>query len=318
MKSPFHAMLWEIWRVTRVEAAWKLAVSVVPSLAALILSAVLAPSEWDEDVKDTGAWIAGLFLVLPHFVPWLSLAKLSGGRSGFPLYLHYSRPVRTAVIVGLPMAYLTAMSSAIYLVSAFLLRLTSGYPFSLLPGAAWIAALVLVFSAIGWSTTRSLVALTLGLLVTVFGSWSFIGTPVDSFPNDVDYPLTDYTMIALIGLICLGVTVARVARQRRGDAQTAITRTPGSELREWFINLFPFPCPTSSATRAQIWLDLKSNGLPVLTAGVVLAIVILLVAAVGNPIDAAFQDEFRARTSCTNPDCFYVRAMPVFLRRSHY
>jgi len=59
-------------------------------------------------------------------------------------------------------------------------------------------------------------------------------------------------------------------------------------------------------------LDLKSNGLPVLTAGVVLAIVILLVAAVGNPIDAAFQDEFRARTSCTNPDCFYVRAMPVF------
>ncbi len=95
---------------------------------------------------DNGAAIAMILLVLPHFVGWLSLARLNGGRPGFPLYLHYTRPVRTAVIVGLPMAYLTAMSSAIYLVSALLLRVTSGYPFPLLPVAAWIAALTLVLS----------------------------------------------------------------------------------------------------------------------------------------------------------------------------
>ena len=83
---------------------------------------------------------------------WLSLAKLNGGRPGFPLYLHYTRPVRTAVIVGLPMAYLTAVSSAIYLVSALLLRVTSGYAFPLLPVAAWIAALTLVWVAATWST----------------------------------------------------------------------------------------------------------------------------------------------------------------------
>ncbi len=90
-----------------------------------------------------------------------------------------------------------------------------------------------------------------------------------------------------------GVTVAGVTRQRRGDAQAAITRTPGGGLREWLVDQFRFPCPTSSATWAQVWLDLKSNGLPVLTIGVALAIVILLLSAVGDPIDAAFADELR-------------------------
>ena len=147
MRSPIAAMLWELWRVTRVEAAWKLALGVVLTLAALIFSAVFAPSgnvEWYEDIKDTGARIARVLLFMPHIVGWLSLAGLNGGKPGFPLYLHYTRPIRTAVMVGLPMAYLTALTFAIYLVSAFLLREASGYPFSVLPAAAWIAAIALV------------------------------------------------------------------------------------------------------------------------------------------------------------------------------
>ena len=232
------------------------------------------------------------------------------GKPGFPLYLHYTRPIRTAVMVGLSMAYLTAVTFAIYLVSAFLLREAAGYPFSVLPAAAWIAAIALVLYTIGWST-RSMVVLMLGWLVTLFAGGGFVGARLDSFPNDVDYPLTDYAVIALIGLVCFGVTVASVARQRRGDAQTAITRTPGSGLRGWLINLFPFPCPTSSATRAQVWLDLKSNGLPVLTIGVALAIVILLVSAVSGPIDAAINAD--PDVSCPIGECFYARALPPLL-----
>ena len=91
-----------------------------------------------------GAAIAKILLFMPHLVGWLSVAWLNGGQPGFPLYLHYTRPIRTAAMVGVPMVYLTALSFAIYLVSAFLLRATSGYPFSVLPAAAWIAALTLV------------------------------------------------------------------------------------------------------------------------------------------------------------------------------
>ena len=224
MRSPIVAMLWENWRVTRVEAAWKLALVVVVPLAALTLSVVLAPSAVFAPSENAGLYKVLLFL--PHIVGWLSLAALNGGKPGFPLYLLYTRPIRTAVMVGVPMAYLTAVTFAIYLVSAFLLREASGYPFSVLPVAAWIAAITLVFSAIGWST-RSMVVVMLGWWVTLFVGWHFVGARLDSFPNDVDYPLTDYALIALIGLICFGVTVAGVARQRRGDAQTAIPSTPG-------------------------------------------------------------------------------------------
>jgi hypothetical protein len=62
-----------------------------------------------------------------------------------------------------------------------------------------------------------------------------------------------------------------------------------------------------------VWFDLKSDGLPVVTHGVMLAIGLLLLSAVGNPIDAAFADEIRASLSCSNTDCFLARAWPLFL-----
>jgi hypothetical protein len=309
LRSPVVAMLWELWRVTRVEVALKLAWGVVVAPIPLLLSAVFAPSEiaeWDEDIID----VSSLLLFLPHLVAWPSLARLNGSQWSLPLYLHYTRPIRTAVMVGVPNAYLTAMSVAIYLVSAFLLSVTSGHSFSLLPAAAWIAALTCALGALGW-WTRNMVVLMVGMLVVLFAWGSVAGARLDSFPNDVDYPLTDYALIALFGLICFSVTVVAAARARRGDAHDAIARTPGSELWDWLVNLFRFPCPTSSAIRAQIWLDLKSDGLPVLTIGLVLAIVILLLSAIGNPIDAAFQNEIRASLSCSNADCFLARAWPV-------
>ena len=160
MRSPIAAMLWELWRVTRVEAAWKLALGVVVALAAwpCPLPSRLQNAEW-YGIRALAALVS-ILLYMPHIMGWLSLAGLNGGQPGFPLYLHYTRPIRTAVMVGVPMAYLTALSFAIYLVSAFLLRAASGYPFSVLPAAAWIAALALVLRTISWSTRSMVVTLS--------------------------------------------------------------------------------------------------------------------------------------------------------------
>ena len=325
-RSRIVVMLWEIWRVTRVEAAWKLALGIGGGLAVLALCAAVAPAgdaKKYEDIMDNGAAAAMILLVLPHSLSWLSPARLNGGRPGFPLYLHYTRPVRTAVIVGLPMAYLTVVSSAVYLMSALLLRVTSGYAFPLVPVAAWIAALTLVGAAATWSTRNRTIQVCVMMyaITRAFGIVMERLTAVeipDTFdwpprlwPTLFDFPLTDYAWIALIGLASFGVTVAMVTRQRRGDELAGITWIPGGGLWDRLVSLFRFPCPTSSPTRAQVWLDLKSNGLPVLTIGVALAIVILLVSAVGGPLDAAFSEEIRASLSCSNRDCFYVRGMPV-------
>jgi hypothetical protein len=251
-------------------------------------------------VKDFSAAIALILLVLPHFIGWLSPAKLNSGRPGFPLYLLYTRPVRTSVLVAVPMAYLAAMPAAIYLVSALLLRVTSGYPFPLLHVAAWIAALNLVVSATNWSTRNRLIQM-LGIMIAT-SAWLFLAIhrltaveiqgsydwPPRLWPTLFDFPLTDYALIGAMGLASFGLAVARVARQRHEDAPVAIPRMvdfPG--FPEDLINLFRFPCPTWSATRAQVWFELKSSGLPILAIGFVLAIVTPFLFAITHLIEDA-------------------------------
>jgi hypothetical protein len=324
LRSPVAAILWEIWRVTRVEAAWRLAFGIVGGLAALALGATVAPA-------DEAAALAMTLLVLAHLVPWLSLGKLNSGRTGFPLYLHYSRPVRTAVMVGLPMAYLTTLSSAIYLVSAVLLRVTSGHAFPLLPVVAWVAALTVVFLAAGWSIRDRTIPVLVWWIATVCAWGISVGRltavelpdgydwPPRLWPTLFDWPVTDYAWIALIGLASFAGTVVMVTRQRRGDelsfraraGLSAIGFTPSGGWWGLLVDLFRFPCPTSSAMRAQVWLDLKSTGLPVLTIGVAFASGILLVSAVSGPIDAAINAN--PDVPCPIKECFYWRAFPNML-----
>ena len=141
--------------------------------------------------------------------------------------------------------------------------------------------------------------------------------PPRLWPTLFDFPLTDYAWIALIGLASFGVTVAGVTRQRRGDGWAEVPSAPRDGFWDRLVSLFRFPCPTSSATRAQVWLDLKSNGLPVLTIGVALAIVILLVSAVSGPIDAAIQCGPRALCLARTENASTSEQCPCSLRRSH-
>jgi hypothetical protein len=308
--------------------AWKLALQIGIALAALALGAAFAPQDNPEryqDVHDNVAALGLILIVMPHLVGWLSMAKLNGGQPGFPLYLTYTRPARTAVMVGLPMAYLAAVSSAIYLVSALLLRVTSGHAFPLLPVAAWMAAYTVISLAAAWSTRSRAIqmlvlmfAITKGLetamlrltSVEIEGGYDW---PPRLWPTLFDFPRTDYALIALIGVACFGVAVAGVERQRRGGTWTAIslpdvTWTSGGGLWQWLVHLFRVPCPTAFATRAQLWLDLKSSGFPVLTIGVTLAIVILLLSAVSGPIDAAWNAD--PDVPCPIGECFWARTWP--------
>jgi hypothetical protein len=333
LRSPGVAILWELWRVTRAEIAWKLALPIGAALAALGLAAAFGPADEPpntQGVNDEVAALALILIVLPHMFGWLSIAKLNGSQPGFPLYLLYTRPVRTAVIVGVPLAYLTALSWAIYLVSAIVLRVASGHAFPLLPVAVWMAAYTAITLAGGWSTRSRLVL----LLVMMYAVSKGLGMSMDRltavelpggydwpprlWPTLFDFPRTDYAWIALIGLASFAVTVAGVAWQRHGawtalptpwkGSKTADDGTPDSGLWEGLINLFRVPCPTSSATWAQVWLDLKSNGFPVVTIGVSLASVILLLSAVSGPIDAAWNAD--PDVACPIAECFWLRASP--------
>ena len=84
--KPIVALLWENWRLTRIEAGQRLALGIVLGSAALTMS-------------GSGAIVAFWILFALHAVFCLSIAKLNGGRfmdgykPGFPFYLlHASRP----------------------------------------------------------------------------------------------------------------------------------------------------------------------------------------------------------------------------------
>src|SRR5262245_50198826 len=249
MRSPnlsiLRAMLWEVWRVTRIELAWKLALGIGGALTVLVLFSAFQPSTAAnryQDSMDVAAAIALILIVMPHLKGWRSMATLNSGRRGSPLCLHYTRPVRTAVIVGLPMAYLTAVSSAIYLVSALLLRVTSGYAFPLLPVGAWMAAFTVVMVAATLSTRNRAIQVVVMVcaaaiaFIVVTERLTAVEIP-DTFdwpphlwPTLFDFPLTDYALIAVIGLASFSVAAASVARQRHGDAPATVRWTAGIGL----------------------------------------------------------------------------------------
>ncbi len=280
MRSPVLAMLWENWQVTRVEAAQRLGLGLVAGSAALIL-------------LDAGAPVAFWILIVLHgMCVWFSTLKLNGGRfmdgykPGFPFYLLYTRPVPTVVLVGVAMAYDAISCMALYLGSAAFLGFAFGQPLALFSVTAWILASHFCYLCIQWSTPSRVVQ-WVGSIAFSLPLFFLLKARAVS-PSQVEFSLLDNSLLVLLSLVAFGLTVAGVARQRRGDAVASAPQLPRSGgYPDWLVTLFRLPCPTSSATRAQVWFELKSSGLPVLTIGLGVALLISLLFAIGIPFSPA-------------------------------
>lgn len=291
-RSPVMAMLWENWRLTRSESAQRLAQGI------LISAAVLAGVAAFGRVGNERARLALGLLVMTYLPLWLSVARLNGGRfmdgfrPGYPFYVLYTRPVRTLVLVAAPMAYNVATAVALYLASALVLRAIFGVPIPLLPLAVWIAATHIVQWAAQWGTSSKVVQWcgSIGgvVVLTALAVWRG-----KDWPAQFDFSPWDYALMTAISLAAFGLTVAGVARQRRGDAKVAPphTETRG-RLSDWLAARFRFSCPITSATRAQVWFDLKSSGLTVLAIGGALALAIPLLFVVTAQVDIQFSGVF--------------------------
>jgi hypothetical protein len=278
MRSPVIAMLWENWRLTRVEAAQRLALGIVAGSAALVL------------LGDAGARVAFWILILQHGFLYFSIAKLNGGRfmdgykPGFPLYLLYTRPVSTATFVGVAMAYDALTCAALYVASVALLGFVFGQPLPLFSATVCLVAYHCAYICIQYAT-RSRVVQWIGAMaisLPMIPLLTYRLTP----PLQVELSLAENALVVLAAVVSFGLTVAGVARQRRGDVWAPLPRPGASGYPDWFVNLFRLPCPTSSATWAQVWFELRSSGLPVLTIGVAGALLLPILFAVAGPIDA--------------------------------
>lgn len=300
MRTPVAALVWESWRLTRFEMGLRIAVAIIGGGAPLLVASAAASlggmtAATRANVADV-AGAASLFIMAFVALPfWLCIALLKGGRildggkPGFPFTIGYPRPVSTGCLVGVPMTYFAIAAAAAYVIPATVLGAIFGYAFPLAPIAAWLVALSFAQAATGWWTHSKTVQLA-GNISAVAGCMWLIGRqtngevqPPAQWPTQFALSLGDYGVIGSIAVASLVLAIASVARQRHGDALIPVEGTGAAWLPRWHVELFRFPCPTSTPARAQSWVEIRNTGAPVLAAGVGLAVAIpaLLAAVTG-------------------------------------
>ncbi|HWV57481.1 MAG TPA: hypothetical protein VNZ57_08530 [Longimicrobiales bacterium] len=273
MRSPVAAILWENWRLTRVETASRLAAGLIGGSLGLL--------------NGSGVLFAVMILLSQHGLFWLSTAKLNGGRfidgykPGFPFHLLYARPVGTGVAVGTAMAYEAASGVVWYLLTAATLSAAFGQSLPLLSIAVWIVAVRLWLTCVQWATHSRVVQYVGSGAAALF--LILLMSRADWTVPRVDFTPVDYGLLAAAAVLSVGVTVAGVSRQRRGDPRLMVAHAGWlGRLQGWLAGLLP--CPTSSPTRAQLWYELRSGGVMVIVLGAVTAMAIPLAFAVSGPI----------------------------------
>ena len=211
---------------------------------------------------------------------------MDGYKPGFPFYLLYSRPVPTFVFVGVTVMYDALSGVVLYLVSAAFVGFVFGQPLPMFSVIPWILASRLAYTCVQWSTPNRIVQ-WVGSLVIYPPLFLSIQHSVGS-PPQVELSITENAVMILVCVVSFVLTVAGVARQRRGDFVAVVPRAERSGgYPDWLVSMFRFPCPTTSATRAQVWFELKSSGLPVVTIGLAMAVVIFLLYAISIAVAPA-------------------------------
>jgi hypothetical protein len=297
MRTPVMAMLWESWRLT-----WR-QVIFFAVLASFSGWAMLAGAS---NRLDRGGYVVFMLLVLVSVMALMSMCVVNGRAvAGFPYPLAFGRPVRTSLLVAVPMFYRAVVCAAIYALPTVALRAAFEVPFPLLPVAALLAASATLFLASTW-LTRDATSRTLMFIATLVALPAAVRWlsprvadgvfPPPVAPDMIELTLTDYALIALAVAGGYFVTVRGVDRQRHGEAGSrqlprataqpakATPRGVVEYFRDAAVAIVRAPCPTSSPLAAELWIETKSRGLPVLAIGLVIALCIPVLFVVGNAL----------------------------------
>lgn len=250
------------------------------------------------------AYVSFLVLLGAATLVWLAMLARNA-RKGFPLPLAYSRPISTPALVGVPMLYFALACALTYALPATLLRVVYGAPLPVVPVAVVLAAGATVFCVSGWAMSsswlRSALTVALMLLLGAPVGWlkPWMEPAATAFPpplrlDSVQLKPTDYVLIALVAAAAYAAAVGGVGRQRHGAAITpaapaaAPTSRPTAakgmveHFRDIALKLVRVQCPTSSPLAAELWMEIKSRGLPVLAIGLAIAAVMPAMFWLGN------------------------------------
>jgi hypothetical protein len=250
------------------------------------------------------------------FLVWMFLLMLTGitasflgtvgVRSGFPFSRSYSRPVSTAVLVGVPFIYTAVASSVSYVLPTLLLQTFFDVSFPLLPVVVVTSTVAAIMTSCSWSTRSAVMRvlaimgayLFLPALIPLLGQLAVVS---EGFPSSIHADAIrllpfGYGVAALLCIFAYVFVVVRVSQLRhagerirrlkpaeKGSSAQPQAASIGTMLRALSTSVAPYRCPTDSPTAAAVWLHLQGRGFPIVFAGAVMSVVIpVLFAFAGN------------------------------------
>jgi hypothetical protein len=291
VKHPAIALAWHCWRLSR---RWYLLI-LVAALAVHFTVMDLAPRGLAR-VPNPRELLAPLAILLNMFLAMFTplVALAVGSRAGFPLRFEFRMPVTSAMLTGVPMLTLGVLCISLYVIPVLLGRLVYGLPLPLLAGGALIGMTAMLFAAGSWIMPSGLKRSTALILALVAG-WQLLnwmqpfhfragarqGGRVH-IPDVIALSGSEYAQLVLLASLLYVLTVFGVRLQRQSEpwgrvavlhrAKAGSTRRSFQGPIEICRDLFSVPGPGDSPWGAELWLEYKRYGIPVLALGALFAL----------------------------------------------
>ncbi len=272
MRSPAHALLWELWRISR----WEIVCRIVG------VSVLWVSIFYLVDTLPAGSVIALhltslvlMLLLCTSLFSALWVNNFDNKQHGFHFYLGFTRPISTPLLVAAPMVYIACTAAVCYLVPATLLRVLFDLPLPLVPMAAVTAAACTGFVMAAWSS-QTILARGLSFMATIFfylavaaillirhpGAFDQLVDSPESLLAAFSFSAWHYTMLLLFFVAAVAITVYAVDRQRHGDKLEIRLFARAFSGR---VNKLPKGRRAfSTPGKAQFWFEMRRSGTPVL------------------------------------------------------
>ncbi|MDA1053073.1 MAG: hypothetical protein O3C40_21685 [Planctomycetota bacterium] len=295
MRTPTQAVLWELWRTSRLQLL--MVVGVQFAIVLLLYSATFFAKNSDE---GTAHVLCGIFVMWSTAMSAFSQSwrnTFETTHIGFSFRLGFTRPISTARMVAIPMLFIVIVAPLCYLLPAILFSWLMGLSVPLVGPAMLSAGAAACLVAVAWSPATSigkaigLVAFFGGLIASAAMYHLPSGNP-DPFlleigkPDYFDFAWYQYLVLLAVPAIAMVVTVVAVERQRHGDRW----QLDGLRRRWRGLNI-PWPGshrrqqPFRSLLVAQCWYEMRRFGVKLLVLSLLAPLVPFLLVTFVSRVD---------------------------------